>query len=444
MNRFKSLLVLILSVLLLSCNMPGNNSDDDVSSDFYKNITINKNIITIEWKPVAGAKSYKFYSALTDDTSVSVKDMVSYITPDIISETSFTITCVNSGNLFYYVEAYGEHDILLARADKVEYKKYDASFDWVKTSCKKNESEATLDLYWSDKNGANLYRLYYLETEKSSGVTFDEIIAAKSFLDIEESYAHLIDFSFDKNYWFAIVSYYVDSDGTEYEMYQNKNVYGPVLFKNPAEFDLQEIYQEKDRVYLYWDKCSLADHYVVYYGNNSDKRSGFDKNYDNGNYESYSLKSCGASFLVQETGTVYYYMVVAYDKDDKKLSEIKYGVVQCYVAKGYVAPSENVEKFSFNSISPVGNRISLSWDKISRAEKYVVYCYVDLYSGNYTPSEIMQKASEMKNATSNKYFWEVKASDRGYYGHFAVAAYSATGRLIGISSSQQVIFFQRN
>lgn len=423
--------------------MPGNPSGDDDPVGFYKNVTIDKNKITIEWNPVAGATSYKFYSALTNDTSVSVKDMVSYITPDITSETSFTITCVNSGNLFYYVEAYGEHNILLARADKVEYKKYDASFDWIKSSCKKNESDASLDLSWSDGNGANLYRIYYLETNKTNGVTFDEIIATNNYIEKTSTNDKLGIKKYNINFWFAIVSYYVDSDGTEYEMYQNKNVYGPVLFKNPVEFDLQEIYQEKDRVYLCWDKCSLADHYVVYYGNNSDKRSGFDKNYDNGNYESFKVTSTGASFLVQETETVYYYMVVAYDKDDKKLSEIKYGVVQCYVAKRYVDPSENIQKFSFNSISPAGNRISLSWDKISMAEKYEVYCYVDLYSGNYTPSEIMQKASESKTANSNTYFWEVKSTDRGYYGHFAIAAYSSSGRLIGVSGSQQVIFFQR-
>lgn len=448
-NLTSFLIVCLSSLLAFSCSEPA-----PIPDYFYLDkCELDENICYVDWKDIPSAESYKIYYLFQSGTSATEEEMYSRAKTEIITESEYQIVCLEDFDLIVFVEALNKKNQVVAKSARknVHFK---PQFGWDYTKCKIDYTEKTVDLYWNESPGAKKYRIYKLESEtKVTG--HNDVIAQNDYIETTELNYTFTDVKIQKFNYFVIVSYYVDADGKEYKMYLNTSFYSINAVADILAFDWDSVYQEEYALKVFWTKCASADHYILYWTNNPDNYDDFEENYDNGTYESYTVKTndgtgvsiglLGGGYHKSNGATAlnetYHLMVVAYDKNDKKISTPDSGVTVYHVTE----PSNNqqVDNIWLESayVEPyLKNNVYISWKECQNAETYTVYIYVDHSSISKTADYVISNYTDKDSLWHiNLYYWEWSEIDKGKYAHIAVQAYDSKGKLIGQSQTTKTV-----
>ena len=285
--------------------------------------------ITISWKAVTDAKSYKVYrydSAKKSYTTLANTTALSYTDTGLSQGTEYTylVRAVDmNGACSVYTVADNKSALTLP----------------AKPDFKLSGGTNTVSISWAKVKGAEAYGIwsYNTSTGKYSKLANTTALGFKvNSLSPNKSYTYIVR-SYNSTGW------------SRYSTADNKSV------KTAPAIPAVTVKGGEKKVALSWQKCAGASYYIVY-RYNPDKKS-YSK-LSQTSALSYSITKLGE-------GTEYIYLVRAFNSA---------GTGSSYSASNQVKALTLSAKPVFK-LSPGSESVTLSWSKVKGAQKYGIWAY---------------------------------------------------------------------
>ena len=318
--------------------------------------------VNISWSPVENTAGYKLYRSEIDGEYEEIADIRGF------AENSFTdITAQSGAEYKYRIKAYNAfNEGELSAESSIIYLKQP-------TLTKAGSVYGGIELIWDKSEGADGYTIY--RKNDNEDIAIAEIQGDETTLFLDE------DVKNNKKYQYTVIAYK--------GIYRSSFAYktSKIYITAPT---LKKAKNYNGYVKVYWEKTKTADKYRVYR-----KTADTDWKY----LDTVSKKYSTFKDETVKNGGKYIYMVRAID------GKYNSGYDRAGVKANYVSAPKGVELKNYYS-----NSIKVQWDKVSGAEKYVVY-------RKDTKNDSFEKVEETKKnqfkdtdiVNGRKYTYSVKA-----------------------------------
>lgn len=356
-------------------------------------VSKNSKTLTVKWKKISGASGYTVQRSTSKSggfkTVATIKKG---------STVSYNDADVKAGKTYYYrVRAYKSTD------GKKGYSSYSTAVSGKaapKTSINYviSSGSSALKIGWKEIDGAWGYRIRRSTSESGSYETIDVVTGAgkTSYTDKK--------LKAGKTYYYKI-EVINKVHGTKGYSGNSKAVSGTVL-KATTITKAQE--NSGTAMTITWKKIAGADGYQIYRSTSK-----------NGTYDKVGVvKGMSTAKYKDETlaaGKTYYYKVRAYQKSGTKTGTATFSAPQ----KVWTVKKTDIAKVSGTS----GNKITLNWNKVSKATGYNIYRSTKAGSG-------FEKIAVISSGDTVKYTDKSVKTGKMYY--YKIAATSnITGSTVG-------------
>ncbi len=349
--------------------------------------------LTVKWNKVSGASGYEVYRSTSKNGSYK---KVTTIKKG--STTSYNDKDLKAGKTYYYkVRAYKSVD------GKKGYSSY-SSIVSGKTAPKTSvnyvisSGSSALKINWKEIDGAWGYRIKRSTSKNGSYETID-VVSGKS----KTSYTDK-KLKAGKTYYYKIEV--VNKVNGKKGYSGNSSAMAGTVLQSTKITKAKE--NSSTAITITWKKAAGADGYQIYRSTAK-----------NGSYEKVGTTK-GAGTVTYKDGTLsagktYYYKVRAYKKSGTKTGTADFSAPQ----KVWTVKKASIAKVSGTS----GNKITLNWNKVSKADGYVIYRSTKAGSG-------FEKIAEISSGDTVKYTDKKVKAGKMYY--YKIAATSnITGSTVG-------------
>ena len=305
--------------------------------------------VQISWDKVPSATKYRVYcrSGTTGDWTRLTET----------TSTSYTYQAKSGSTYYYTVRAFLDDDTYSAYRQDLAMKRLTQPEFTV------SNTATGVQIDWSSVTGANKYRVYY-RTEDMSGWTRLTETTDTSYIDTTAKSG--------VTYYYTVKAF---SDNTYWSSYRED-----VKIKRLSQPNFT-LSNTAEGVQIDWDKVTGATKYRVYYYSGTD-----------GNWVRLA-ETTGTSYTYKaKEGSTYYYTVKAFSGNTYWSSYRKDVTFTRLTEPDFTLTNEE-------------NGVKISWDKVSGASKYRVYCRSGT-TGDWT---------RLTETTSTGYTYKAKAGSTYYY-----------------------------